>query len=80
MWTACQNERPLTKSIMNRDRSMPLSAIPNPLRIGINRTMIKNAVFRIVAKCGSCKNQCFGESCRLHLQGENEQTRNKGNN
>jgi hypothetical protein len=37
---------------------------------------MKNAVFWDVTPCGSCKNQCFRETCHLHHQGDkNRQAR-----
>jgi hypothetical protein len=32
---------------------------------------MKDAIFWDVSPCGSCKNQRFGGTYRLHLQGEN---------
>jgi hypothetical protein len=38
---------------------------------------MKNAIFRDVMQCGSCKNKRFGETYRLHHQGENNQRARK---
>jgi hypothetical protein len=38
---------------------------------------MKNAVFREVATCGSCKNRCFGRTYRLrHQSDKNRRARN----
>jgi hypothetical protein len=31
---------------------------------------MKNSVFWDMMSCGSCRNRCFGGTCRLHQQGE----------
>jgi hypothetical protein len=42
---------------------------------------VKNAVFYDVASCESCKNGCFGRTCRLHHHGEeNQRARNNVSN
>jgi hypothetical protein len=40
------------------------------LAVTSNRHTMKNAVFWDVTSCGSCNNQRFGKTLRLHHQGD----------
>jgi hypothetical protein len=71
LWMKCLQDAPSSSAYLIGDSSTIRS------NIHAHGSSLKNAVFWDVILCGSCKNRYFGQTYRLHHQGEkNQQTRN----